>query len=163
LIFPKRLAQVTMPDVADQFPKAAWTMAAGQAAFIGLLMQAFVGTSIVLIPLVALPVLTGQVPRVLGPRLPESTWFRRFVPRSSVNTLFMSLVGVGVSHLLAHNVTSSFWLVTGQILIMLGVVFLYNIAFCGPGEDWKPSWPQRCAGMVLLVLTALQVTGHLVK
>jgi len=64
---------------------------------------------------------------------------------------------------LAHNVTSSFWLVTGQILIMLSVVFLYNIANCVPGEDWKPSWPQRCAGMVLLVLTALQVTGHLVK
>jgi hypothetical protein len=80
-----------------------------------------------------------------------------------VNTLFISLVGVGVSHLLAHNVTSFFWLVTDQILIMLSVVFLYNIASSVPGDDWKPSWPQRVAGIALLILTALQVTGHLVK
>jgi hypothetical protein len=158
--FPKRLASVTMAEVPAQNAWARRALTAGQAIFIALLMQAFVGNSIVLLPLVLLPVMTGQVGRLLGPHLRARTLVHRLVPRGSVNTLFMSLVGVGVSHVLAHSVTSSFWLVTGQILIMMAVSFLYNVAAAVPGDKWPPSWPLRVVGIGIVALTILQVTGH---
>lgn len=163
LWFPKRLATVTMPKVAPQHPVANWTMFAGQTAFVALLMYSFVGATWTLVPLVAIPTATALVGELLVAHLPSSTWFYRLVPRATVNTLFMSIVGALVGRLLAHNVTSAFWLVTGQILIMMGVVLLYNIAAGIGGEGWAPSWKQRIAGMGLFALTVLQVTGHLVK
>jgi hypothetical protein len=160
LHFPTRLTSVTAHSVPDQARWAAISSQIMRQVFTALLLHAFLGWSWVLLVLIGIQIVQGFVaPKVSG-QLPKALY--RLVPRGVVNILVMATLGTLGGRLMSHLTTDGFWQVAG-LLIFLGVIgLIYAMVSVLEGEGYPPTWPTRIAGIAVVVITALQLTGRLI-
>jgi hypothetical protein len=98
------------------------------------------------------PKISGQLPKVLY----------RLVPRGVANIFVMAAIGTVGGRLMGQITTNGFWQVAG-LLLLLGVVgLLYAMVSALEGEDFPVTWTTRVAGVLVVVFTALQLTGRLI-
>jgi hypothetical protein len=159
--YPVRLHTVAATDIPDQHRHATRLATLVSFAFTGLLLEAFMGWTPVLFLIVGLQVLGKFIPPKIAPsHFPK--WVYRMVPRGLASMLVLGAVGNLVSNYFQAHVKSSFWQVAGLLIAMTAISGFYAFLSEPEGEDFHISWFTRAAGIVIAVLTAFQLTGHLI-
>jgi len=158
--FPRRLSEVSPDHKPSQ---ATWASIASQIlrqVFTALLLHAFLGWSWVLLMLIGLQMAQGFVAPKISGQLPKVLY--RLVPRGVANILVMATIGTLGGRLMGQITTDGFWQIAG-LLLLLGVVgLLYAMVSALEGEDFPVTWTTRIAGVGVVVITALQLTGRLI-
>ncbi len=158
--FPRRLAEVSPDHKPSQATWASTTSQILRQVFTALLLHAFLGWSWVLLVLIGLQMAQGFVAPKISGQLPKALY--RLVPRGVANILVMATIGTLGGRLMGQITTDGFWQVAG-LLLLLGVVgLLYAMVSALDGEDFPVTWTTRLAGVVVVVITALQLTGRLI-
>lgn len=158
--FPRRLSEVSPDHKPSQ---AKWASIASQIlrqVFTALLLHAFLGWSWVLLVLIGLQMAQGFVAPKISGQLPKVLY--RLVPRGVANILVMATIGTLGGRLMGQITTDGFWQIAG-LLLLLGVVgLLYAMVSALEGEDFPVTWTTRIAGVGVVVITALQLTGRFI-
>ena len=158
--FPRRLSAVSPAHVPTQVTWASVSSQILRQVFTALLLHAFLGWSWVLLVLIGLQMAQGFVAPKISGRLPKVLY--RLVPRGVANILVMATIGTLGGRLMGQITTDGFWQVAG-LLLLLGVVgLLYAMLSSLDGEDFPVTWTTRLAGIGVVVITALQLTGRLI-
>ena len=158
--FPRRLSAVSPAHVPNQVTWASVSSQILRQVFTALLLHAFLGWSWVLLVLIGLQMAQGFVAPKISGQLPKVLY--RLVPRGVANILVMATIGTVGGRLMGQITTDGFWQVAG-LLLLLGVVgLLYAMVSALEGEDFPVTWTTRVAGVVVVVITALQLTGRLI-
>ena len=157
--FPKRLTSVTAHGLQPQASWATYSSQVIRQVFTALLLHAFLGWTWVLAVLIGLQMLQGFVaPKVSG-TLPKVAY--RLVPRGVGNILVMASIGTLGGRLMAHITTDGFWQVAGLLILLGAVSLMYAMVSALDGEDYPVTWTTRIAGIGVVVLAGLQLTGRL--
>lgn len=160
IYFPRRLSEVSPAYVPSQAAWASSTSRILRQVFTALLLHAFLGWSWVLPVLIGLQIAQSWVAPKISGQLPKVLY--RLVPRGVANIFVMAAIGTLGGRLMSQITTNGFWQVAG-LLLLLGVVgLLYAMVSALEGEDFPVTWTTRVAGVVVVVFTALQLTGRLV-
>ena len=158
--FPRRLATVTVSALPEQSKWAHRTSHVMRQVFTALLLQAFLGWSWVLAILVLLQILQNNVGNFI--KAPTSTTLYRIIPRGIANMFMMAAIGTVGARVIGHFATSGFWQVAGLLLLMTSVNVIYAAVSTIDGEDYPVTWATRLAGVAIVVITGLQLTGRLI-
>jgi len=158
--FPRRLATVTVPHLPEQSVWAERTSQVLRQVFTALLLQAFLGWSWVLVILVVLQILQSNVANFI--KAPTSTTLYRIIPRGIANMFMMAAIGTVGARVIGHFATSGFWQVAGLLILMTSVNVIYAGVSTIDGEDYPITWATRIAGVMIVIITGLQLTGHLI-
>ena len=159
-LFPRRLATVTVPHLPEQSTWAHRSSHVIRQVFTALLLQAFLGWSWVLLILVVLQVVQTNVPNFV--KGPTSTTLYRIIPRGIANMFMMAAIGTVGARVIGHFATSGFWQVAGLLILMTSVNVVYAGISTIDGEDYPVTWATRIAGIIIVIITGLQLTGHLI-
>ena len=158
--FPRRLSEVSPAHKPSQAPWASVASQILRQVFTALLLHAFLGWSWVLLVLIGLQMAQGFVAPKISGQLPKVLY--RLVPRGVANILVMATIGTLGGRLMGQITTDGFWQIAG-LLLLLGVVgLLYAMVSALEGEDFPVSWTTRIAGVGVVVITALQLTGRFI-
>ena len=160
LHFPQRLETVTAIDLDEQ---RAWAHRASHVlrqVFTALLLHAFLGWTWVLALLVVLQIAQGSVGGWVRGSLPTPLY--RAIPRGVANIGVMAAIGTLGGRWMATLSSDGFWQVAGLLILMAVVNVLYAAVSAFDGEDYPVTWATRLAGVVVVVATALQLTGRLI-
>ena len=74
----------------------------------------------------------------------------------------MAAIGTLGARVIGHFVTSGFWQVAGLLILMTSVNVVYAGISTIDGEDYPVTWATRFAGIIIVIITGLQLTGHLI-
>lgn len=158
--FPRRLAEVTVSGLPEQSVWAHRSSHVLRQVFTALLLQAFLGWSWVLAILVALQIVQSNVANYI--KAPTSTVLYRIIPRGIANMFMMAVIGTVGARVIGHFATSGFWQVAGLLILMTSVNVIYAGISTIDGDDYPVTWATRIAGVIIVVITGLQLTGHLI-
>jgi hypothetical protein len=76
--------------------------------------------------------------------------------------LWMSVVGTLVGAWASKNVGQAFWQVAVDLVVMSVIQIIMDFLSNAHGTPIPNNWPVRMAGIAVFMVTALQLTGHLV-
>ena len=160
LHFPQRLETVTAIDLDDQLVWAHRASHVLRQVFTALLLHAFLGWTWVLALLVILQMAQGSVGGWVSGSLPTSIY--RIIPRGVANIGVMAAIGTLGGRWMASLSTDGFWQVAGLLILMAVVNVTYAVISAFDGEGYPVTWATRAGGVLIVVATALQLTGRLV-
>ncbi len=160
LHFPQRLETVTAIDLDDQLVWAHRASHVLRQVFTALLLHAFLGWTWVLALLVILQMAQGSVGGWVSGSLPTSIY--RIIPRGVANIGVMAAIGTLGGRWMASLSTDGFWQVAGLLILMAVVNVAYAVISAFDGEGYPVTWATRVGGVLIVIATALQLTGRLI-
>ncbi len=131
-----------------------------ETALILLLFCVFVGPIWLAVPMLVFFALDLVIVDLIPPkRLP--TWLYRAVPKNVGKILFISLTVVFLESIIAVYVESELWRI-GYLLVGITAIGVFHTWLgASDGEDFPDSSVKKAGGVVLALLTMLQLAGYL--
>ena len=161
LTYPKRVATVSAGALPAQ--QMNWRVASTlfRAVIFATIFYSLLGRSWVVLLLLGIfaidslftgKVLTGEIP----------TWYYRFIPRNLPKMLFFSVLGALAAAYFEVHISSPFWKIASLLILILSLNCILHLIGSAKGKAWPVNIWTRIAGVILAVLTLLQLTGNLI-
>jgi len=160
--YPRRLREVHPSELPQQSLRWEISSLVARSMFVALILYTLLGTSWMVVLITAIVTIGSFLKgRVLVREVGD--WFYRVVPRNMGKVLAVSVVGTAATIALSSHSVPSFWQVALLLLIVALVGLFLDVLSGLSGRELPSSWPTRMAGLVLVIVTGLSLTGHLIN